>query len=629
MLVAFLVRLVGIAWGLPQGFEEAYPLKKAWAMWGLAGAGVFDPNPHFFKYPSLTIDLQVLAIGLVRAWLALTGQARSALEVRAVYTMDPTPFYVAGRTVTTVLGALTVWPAFAIAKRAGGAGAAVIAGLLVALSVPLIEKAQVIEVDVPVALFVTLAVACALRLAEPASARPMRGALAAGAAAGLAASTKYPGAIALVPVLFAVVLRARADRGFGLRAAVQAALCVVAAFAAAFLITSPFVVLDYVTFLHQIAEEREHMSLGQFGAGGGATWAYYARAWFGSLLGPALGAAAAAGLVYFAAARRERWALLTASCVFPFLIVLSTWAMQADRYLIAILPLAQVAGAVTLVLLAGWALALLRPASRNAHAQARARVPWAIILGLAALLVVLDVPEWSMHARRLGPDSRALAQRWVEQNVAPGSLIALEPYGPSLVSPIALSGVDRELLTELRRRGFAPPLYGVLPIAMFQVGAERSAALYDPALYRSVDLWIVSASVRDRYRTDPALFRPQLAFYDTLAAHWPLLATFAPPTGTGAPIAIYRNPGSDRPFALAPSPPPAIDAKTLTGSGAGGVAYFYYAYGLTEEAFGQPAYALAAYRVAAACPQGEGGPSKSTLDGALRRAASRLPGGGP
>jgi len=42
---------------------------------------------------------------------------------------------VAGRSVTALLGALTAWPAFAIARRAGGLGAAVLAGLLVAAAV--------------------------------------------------------------------------------------------------------------------------------------------------------------------------------------------------------------------------------------------------------------------------------------------------------------------------------------------------------------------------------------------------------------------------------------------------------------------------------------------------------------
>jgi hypothetical protein len=626
--LALAARLAGIGWGLPQVYEEATPLRKAWAMWGFEAGRGFDPNPHFFKYPSFAIDLQVISLALVKAWLALMGQARSGLELQAVYFMDPTPFYLAGRVVTAVLGALTVWPAYGIAKRAGGLGAALLAGLLVALSVPLIAKSQVIEVDVPLALFVTLAVALAVRLADPASARPLRTAIVTGVAAGLAASTKYPGAIALVPALVAAWLRGRADRTFGLRGTIRAAACIGVSMLAAFFLTSPYVVLDHATFSSQLAEERQHMVLGHFGSAEGATWLYYARAWFTTLLGPVVGVFALAGLTWFGVLRRAPWALIVSSCVVPFMVILCSWTMRADRYILAILPLALVAAAVTLYAVA--ALGLARRSSRAGKRRLGAglspRVSWALGIGLAALLLVFDLPRWAAHARQLGPDSRTLALRWVEANVPAGSLLAVESYGPPLVSPISLSAVDRELFAELRRRGFAPPLYGVLPIPMFQVVAERSAALYDPRLYRGVDFWIVSASVRDRYRGDPARFRSQVAFYDTLATRWIEVARFAPSTGNGAPIFVYRNPNADRPFALRTSPPPEPRAESLSGPGAGGVAYFYYAYGLTEEAIGSPAYALVAYRQAARCPPGEGSPGQATLDAALRRAEARAVG---
>ncbi len=156
-------------------------------------SGVLRTGPHFFKYPSLTIDLQVFALWCARSWMALVGRARSVLALRAVHAMDPTLFYVAGLAVSALFGSITVWPAWSIARRAGGSRAAFLAGLFVALNVFLVERAQIIEVDVLLAFFITLAVLGAIRLADPKEPAPLRIATWPGLAAGLATSTKYPG----------------------------------------------------------------------------------------------------------------------------------------------------------------------------------------------------------------------------------------------------------------------------------------------------------------------------------------------------------------------------------------------------------------------------------------------------
>src|SRR5436309_11200871 len=51
------LRLWNINWGLPELYDEATPLVKAWKMWNW-GQGGFEFNPHFFNYPALTFYLQ-------------------------------------------------------------------------------------------------------------------------------------------------------------------------------------------------------------------------------------------------------------------------------------------------------------------------------------------------------------------------------------------------------------------------------------------------------------------------------------------------------------------------------------------------------------------------------------------
>src|SRR5262249_37917944 len=50
--LGLVLRFHGLGWGLPFVYEEAYPFKRSWDMWGW-GDGRFDLNPHFFNYPTL------------------------------------------------------------------------------------------------------------------------------------------------------------------------------------------------------------------------------------------------------------------------------------------------------------------------------------------------------------------------------------------------------------------------------------------------------------------------------------------------------------------------------------------------------------------------------------------------
>ena len=104
----------------------------------------------------------------------------------------------------------------------------------------------------------------------------------------------------------------------------------------------------------------------------------------------------------------------------------------------------------------------------------------------------------------------------------------------------------------------------------------------------------MTGAVHDRYQMDPLRFAPQLAFYDSLRARWPMVQEF-PASGTGSAIAIYRNPSHDRPFAArVPGPLPRLEiakSSRLTGEEQA----FYYNLGLNYEFWGFSNHAIAAY----------------------------------
>ncbi|MBM3679383.1 MAG: DUF2029 domain-containing protein, partial [Actinobacteria bacterium] len=197
LVLAAALRLVGIRYGLPLPLlnpDEANIVPRAHAI----GHGE-RADPGFYDYPSLLF--YVLA------------------PVQALF---GAPSYLAARLVVVLAGLAGVAAAWWLGRRAYSPAAGALAAAAVAVSTTHVDYSRMAVTDVLLTTLVTVAVALAVagRLEW------------AGLAAGLAASAKYPGVLALVPVLVA---------GLGRWVALVRAAALAAA---AFALTSPFVLLE-------------------------------------------------------------------------------------------------------------------------------------------------------------------------------------------------------------------------------------------------------------------------------------------------------------------------------------------------------------------------------------------------
>ncbi|MCH7548998.1 MAG: phospholipid carrier-dependent glycosyltransferase [Candidatus Krumholzibacteriota bacterium] len=161
--VAVIMRIWGIDWGLPQVYEEAVPLKKAWAMWGWDRPSGTDLNPHFFNYPSLTFYVHFIGLGLHYVVASASGVIESASDYVVLYITDKTSFYMVGRLLSTMFGVGTVWLTYLLARAVSGRIAATFAMALMAINTFHITRSQMIEVDVPLTFFVVLTMWLLLR----------------------------------------------------------------------------------------------------------------------------------------------------------------------------------------------------------------------------------------------------------------------------------------------------------------------------------------------------------------------------------------------------------------------------------------------------------------------------------
>jgi 4-amino-4-deoxy-L-arabinose transferase-like glycosyltransferase len=237
LTVAALLRFWSLGAGIPTalGVDEPQIMSRSVHM---MKSGSLNPQ-GFYDYPGLYMYVQ-MAVACVRFLAgAMAGEWSSLGET------DVADFYLWGRAVTATLGTLTVLIVYRAGMRWGARHAALAAGLLAVLPLHVRESHYVLT-DVPVTFFVALAFLLSLSAHEKPSARTFA---MAGAAAGLAAATKYPGALAIVLPLLAVWMTpdTRPSR-------FAAAAAAVAAAAVAFVAAAPYTLLDLPGFLNGYAK---------------------------------------------------------------------------------------------------------------------------------------------------------------------------------------------------------------------------------------------------------------------------------------------------------------------------------------------------------------------------------------
>ncbi len=537
--LAMALRLWNVRHGLPDFLEEAIPFKRALAMWGWE-TGHADLNPHFFNYPSLSLYVHFLVQKLHYAAGWLLGRFQTPADYRLLIETDPTAAVVAARLVGVAADVAAVAAAACLAEKLRR-GAGLWAGLLAALAPSLLLTARSIYSD-------TLMVAAGAWALERMLAWREEGRRAQLATAivliGLAAGAKYPGGTLVLPLAW-VMWERQGWRGLLRWPAAAAGAALI------FLATSPYVLLDFRAFWTDFAYEGRHLAGGHLGTQDRLAAWFHLKVYLRDLgwLGGALPLWSLATLVRPGPQRGAVAAVWLA--MLPHLLGLSLARLEAQRYLLPVLPAAAA--------LAAWAALDLR----DRLAMPRRWRPW------LPAAVVLPVLLAGLRAAAGGADSTQLqARRWCEANLSPQALLVQEAYGAALRNSFMIEEVQRAAYfrsagTRARARLSALPQRRavVLPMAVsgrivmrleheqrdaatlvaFDHASEFNHVFYDPRLFLGVDYFLGSAAVGDRYRRDPARYPVQNRWYDLLAATAEVAAEFRPGGRvTGPAITIYR-----------------------------------------------------------------------------------------
>lgn len=559
LILALAVRLLGIYYGLPYVYytDEALLVNHAVAF------STGDLNPHFFIYPSLYMYVLFVIYGLsyVIGWL--TGVFTSTNDFARLFFSDVTLFYLPGRLIAALSGVMSVGMVYLLGRRAYDVRVGLIAGAFLTFSVSHVTFSHYVKTHVPAGLLVIVALWLAWSISVGKD--NWRRYLLAGVVAGLAASTIYHAGFVLVSVIVAHVLRWRdSSKNIEVRLLSPRLFGAVLASFVAFVLGTPFAVLDWPTFMSDLSSTAATVYSGGFWELG----TFYPLTSLLASMGTPLGLMALSGLSYALIRRRPIDLILLSQPLFlaGFLML---FAAKEPHHMLIAFPALSLLGASLLVDVVSW---FIRPLILQSAT---------LMLVTVSLLVAPARASFQSSFRMALPDTRSTAKEWIEENILPGSRIVMDSgkyylsvYGP----PLQLSrwtlgqfvarteSLSRKSLAHrdgTRRIGYsgeaeyfrqqlrtldAQPGYDVVQI-LHDVGSPRADVLtLDEYLSMGVTYAIVSSSAWEQYTPsgETAVRYPDKAakyrnFYQALEARATLFKEFSPSDKMGGPILrIYK-----------------------------------------------------------------------------------------
>ena len=338
-------------------------------------------DPHFANWPHLYMYVSSAWLALLRPLFPLLGSAAPYLGVRLL---------------DALLGTATVLLLYRFGRRAYGELAGLLAALFLAVAFLAVRDSHFATIDVPLSFTCVAGLNAALQLAETGQARYR---VTAALLAGLAASVKYNGALLLVSVGVASLMPRRTISR-SLIGLISIGMLAVAAF----VVTSPFLVLDINAFAAGIGYIFHHLS-SESQPEIGFLHIPRLALWYG--LDPPLFLLSLAGIGY-ALVRRSRPDWIVLAFVLAYYALLGAGYSVFVRYADPLVPPLALLGARAL---ADASSRLARPALVTVFALVVVALP-----GFAHDLAFAHLIQQE--------DTRTQAFDWLSVNVPAGSRIA-------------------------------------------------------------------------------------------------------------------------------------------------------------------------------------------------------------
>jgi hypothetical protein len=439
--VATSIRLVLVKAGLP---NINHPDEPTNLRVGLSMTAHHTALPHWYHYPSMLFDV-IAGVLFVSGHSGHAGTAKF-LRLQTLGNSQTTAMHtvLALRLVTVALSVgMCVIVALVVRRLTASWIAALVAGLVLALSPVAVENGVAITPDTYSGFFAALALAGALRVADTGT---TRGYLLTGAAVGAAVASKYNAILVILSLLAAhFVYYGRASTAWR---ATRKLLASIGMSAVVFVVITPGAVLDRHRLVRDVNFELKHYAQGHAGADRHSGRFYLDTLVHSEL---ALLVLAVVGLVAVIAAKYRRPVLVVGFFAVPYFALLSSEDVHFSRNLLPLLP--------ALGILAGLGTAQVVRAVAAADPKGR----WllgAVALGAVAVVLVGFIRQTVTLRENLYQPARAEARSWLAAHVPVSGVVENEDYGPYLDGPYRLirvrdslgafpTGVSAVIVTEL------------------------------------------------------------------------------------------------------------------------------------------------------------------------------------
>ncbi|MGA9350878.1 MAG: DUF2298 domain-containing protein [Anaerolineae bacterium] len=443
---------------LPKDWSTALDPQKSTfnPFWDLNGQ-----HSRSYTYGHFPLYLLTITANLVHSLAPLAERLGASPEtVQTLATANGSPgFAYVGRFLMAISDTFTVYLVYLIARRLYGQAAGLLAAAFSAFTVTQIQLAHFFAVDPISTTFTLLALYGAMLMVE----RRTRGAAAlTGLGAGLAISSKFSALPVLAAPVVAVLIIAWRSRQAGPTDWAQAVRHVLITFTVAFLVfavTSPFVLLDWRSFVEAVIEEQGAMASGRADMPftrqyrGTTPYLYHIVQQLRWGMGWPLGIVAFLGLgwvlVRTLLRRAKPGELILLSWIVPYFGVTGLFLAKFMRYMVPVVPLFIVMGAGI----------LCKMQEAGSKRQKSGLHLASCILHLSNLFIavtLLGAVFWSLAfvSGVYGTEHTWIAaSRWIYDHVPDGSVLALEHWDDDLPlglpEPGANMGVHGYQLVEL------------------------------------------------------------------------------------------------------------------------------------------------------------------------------------
>ncbi len=329
LLIAGYLRFSGLNWGFFHPDEGVFKKMFSFFYHG-------DLNPHFFYYPTFYSYLTAFITFLL-------------IKIKIFQFSEPNDVILIGRFISAFFSTLTVYICYLIGKEIHSKEVGLISALLFTFTGISVVHAHFFTVDTPLAFFFSLFVLFFLILLKNPQNLNVR--ILSGIAAGITVGIKYTAIILIIPSAIIIVLNQSLKKYEKMKLLSYVFLLM----ALTFILTSPFILIDFQSSTKDILYQMKHVRTGHgglFPEYSESGWIWYLTNGFPWSYGIGLSIFFYIGIIYSAILvikKRNSGIFFILLCILSYFALIGSWEIKIERYALPIIPLGSVIASIFII----------------------------------------------------------------------------------------------------------------------------------------------------------------------------------------------------------------------------------------------------------------------------------------